>query len=83
MTTNVRLVKCAKLKREAPGLDIPTYPGELGEKIYHHISEEAWNGWLEYLTMFINEGRLAVDQPNVKEMLKKEMIDFLNLDSIE
>lgn len=83
MTAKIRLVQCAKLKHEAPGLDEPPYPGELGEKIYHHISEEAWNEWLNYLTILINEGRLIVDQLDVKEMLKNEMIKFLNLDNVK
>jgi Fe-S cluster biosynthesis and repair protein YggX len=82
MTTKTRFVRCAKLKREATGLDAIPYPGGLGQKIYDHISEEAWNEWLNSLTMLINEGRLAVDQPNVKEMLENEMIQFLDLDSI-
>ena len=82
MTNNTRIITCAKLKREAPGLDAPPYPGHLGEKIYHHTSVEAWNEWLNYLTMLINEGRLAVDQADVKEVLKKEMVEFLELKNI-
>ena len=30
----MRTVKCIKLDKEAEGLDNPTYPGELGKKIY-------------------------------------------------
>jgi Fe-S cluster biosynthesis and repair protein YggX len=82
MNTQPRLVQCAKLKKEASGLGSAPYPGELGEKIYNHISEEAWNQWLTHLTMLINEGRLAIDQPDVKAMLKEEMVQFLNLGDI-
>ena len=29
-----RMVQCVKLGREAEGLDAPTYPGELGQRIF-------------------------------------------------
>ena len=28
--------------REAEGLDRPTYPGQLGKRIYENVSKEAW-----------------------------------------
>ena len=37
-----RTVQCVYLKKEAEGLDFPTYPGELGKRIYNEISKEAW-----------------------------------------
>ena len=42
-----RMVKCIKLGREAEGLDFPTYPGELGKRIFENVSKEAWRLWLE------------------------------------
>jgi Fe-S cluster biosynthesis and repair protein YggX len=74
------MVKCAKLNREAAGLTFVPYPGELGQKIYHHISEEAWNEWINYLTRLINEKRLDVADPQVKESIESQMKDFLFLE---
>ncbi len=34
-----RMVQCAKLGKEAEGLDFPPLPGELGKRIYESISE--------------------------------------------
>ena len=34
-----RMVKCVKLGREAEGLDRPTYPGELGKRIFDNVSK--------------------------------------------
>ena len=36
-----RVVQCVLLKREAPGLDRPPYPGDLGRRIYESVSREA------------------------------------------
>ena len=42
-----RTVNCVKLGKEAEGLDKPTYPGELGQKIFDNVSKEAGvNSWL-------------------------------------
>lgn len=71
-----RMVNCAKLGKLAPGLIAPTYPGELGQKIYEHISQEAWQLWLNHQTMLINEYRLSMLDPKAREFLAKEMENF-------
>jgi Fe-S cluster biosynthesis and repair protein YggX len=40
------MVQCVVLKKEAPGLERVPYPGELGRRIYEHVSKEAWAQWL-------------------------------------
>ena len=72
-----RLVQCTKLKKELPGLDFAPYPGELGEKIFNSISQEAWLEWQERQTMLINEYRLSMLDPEARKMLEKEMQAFL------
>lgn len=72
-----RLIECAKLKKEAEGLDHPPYPGDLGKKIYEHVSKEAWQMWLSHQTMLINEYRLSLIDPKAREFLVQEMNKFL------
>lgn len=72
-----RTIVCAKLKREAEGLDYPTYPGELGKRIYQEISKEAWSQWLNHQTMLINEYRLTPMDPKARKFLEQEMENFL------
>ena len=72
-----RMIYCAKLKKEAPGLERQPYPGELGKKIFDNISEEAWQMWLTHQTMLINEFRLSMLDPKAREFLAKEMDNFL------
>jgi Fe-S cluster biosynthesis and repair protein YggX len=71
-----RTVQCVMLKREAPGLDRPPYPGELGRRIYDSVSREAWARWLQHQTMLINEYRLTPIEPKARKFLEAEMEKF-------
>jgi len=62
-----RMVNCVKLGHEAEGLDRPTYPGELGKRIYENVSKEAWQGWLRPQTMPVNENRLNPADPKARK----------------
>lgn len=68
-----RTVNCIMLKKEAEGLDRPTYPGELGKRIYESVSKEAWQQWLRHQTMLINEYRLTPVDPKARKFLEEEM----------
>ena len=68
-----RTVNCVKLKKEAEGLDYPTYPGDLGKRIYDNVSKEAWQGWLQHQTMLINEYRITPMDPKARKFLETEM----------
>jgi len=67
-----RIVKCAKLKKEAEGLDYPPYPGPLGLKIFENVSKEAWSAWLEHQTMLLNEKRLSLVDPQARKYLTEQ-----------
>ncbi|MEM7208052.1 MAG: oxidative damage protection protein [Pseudomonadota bacterium] len=68
-----RMVQCVKLGVEAEGLDRPTYPGDLGKKIYLNVSKEAWGAWVRHQTMLINEYRLTPVDPQARKFLEEEM----------
>lgn len=72
-----RKVNCSKLNQELDGLDYVPYPGEIGQKIFDNISQQAWDMWLGQQTMLINEYRLSVVDPKSREFLEKEMEKFL------
>lgn len=71
-----RKVNCVKLKKEAEGLAMQPYPGELGKRIFDNVSKEAWQMWLKHQTMLINEYRLSTLDPKAREYLAKEMDNF-------
>jgi Fe-S cluster biosynthesis and repair protein YggX len=68
-----RMVNCIKLKREAEGLATPPYPGELGQRIFEHVSRPAWAEWLDHQKMLINEYRLQLSDPKARAFLAAEM----------
>jgi Fe-S cluster biosynthesis and repair protein YggX len=70
-------VFCLKLQKEAQGLSVAPYPGELGQKIYDHICLEAWQQWIKHQTLLINEHRLSLADPQARQFLTKEMEAFL------
>jgi len=72
-----RMVNCIKLGKEAEGLDMLTYPGELGQKIFDNISKEAWQSWVNHQTMLMNEYRLSPINPKDRKFLEEEMEKFL------
>ncbi|SDY79143.1 oxidative damage protection protein [Nitrosomonas sp. Nm58] len=68
-----RIVKCIKLRREAEGLDFPTFPGELGKRIFENVSKEAWNQWIQHQTMLVNEYRLNLADIKARKYLAAQM----------
>jgi Fe-S cluster biosynthesis and repair protein YggX len=68
-----RQIMCVKLKREAEGLDYPTYPGELGRRIFENVSKEAWKNWLEQQKMLVNENRLNLADKKARDYLAQQM----------
>lgn len=72
-----RTVECVKLGKEAEGLDKPPYPGELGQRIFEHVSKEAWQQWMGQQTILINEYRISVIDPKGRAFLEEQMEKFL------
>jgi Fe-S cluster biosynthesis and repair protein YggX len=72
-----KMVNCVKLGREAEALDRPPYPGALGIRIYENISKEAWQGWLKFQTMQVNENRLNLSDASARKFLAAEMEKYL------
>jgi Fe-S cluster biosynthesis and repair protein YggX len=75
------MVMCAKLRRELPGLEKPPIPGELGQRIYDHISQRAWDMWQEHSRLLINHYGLNLADPDARQLLRTEMERFLFGDS--
>jgi len=71
-----RMVQCVKLGREAEGLDRPTYPGPLGQRIFENVSKEAWQGWIKFQTMLVNENRLNLSDPQARKYLAIQMENY-------
>ena len=71
-----RTIQCAYLRKEGEGLSFPPYPGELGKRIYHHISKEAFELWKRHQTMLVNENRLNLADARARQYLARQMEQF-------
>jgi Fe-S cluster biosynthesis and repair protein YggX len=71
-----RKVFCVKLQKELPGLDETPFDNELGQRIYDHVSKEAWRMWVEQMKMIMNEYRLNLGTPEAQEFLLKQMEEY-------
>ena len=68
-----RLVNCIKLGTQAEGLDLPPYPGPLGERIWEEVSKPAWAEWMKQQTMLVNENRLNLADARARQYLARQM----------
>lgn len=71
-----RMVKCAKLGKELPGVVYKPFDNELGQRIYDNVSQDAWRMWIEYSKMLVNEYRLDLTSPRHQQILLTEAERF-------
>lgn len=71
------LIYCRKLKQTLPAIRFLPITGELGARIKEEISQQAWEKWLGYQTILINEYRLNLTDPKAKKFLFEQMEKFL------
>ncbi len=71
-----RMVYCVKLKQELPGLEKPPFPGELGQRIYEHVSRQAYDLWPAQSTQIISQRQLNMADPEARKLLRQEMEKF-------
>jgi Fe-S cluster biosynthesis and repair protein YggX len=75
------MVQCRKYGEELPGLKQPPMPGKTGQDIFEHVSEKAWQAWLQHQTMLINEKQLnLMDQESRKYLAEQREQFFSNAD---
>ena len=71
-----RMVNCAKLGRELPGLNRPPFGGALGKRVYENISQQAWLLWQDQSTLLINHYGLNLRDPAAQKFLMEQMEQF-------
>ena len=72
----VRMVHCVKLGQDLPGLNEPPWPGELGQRIYEHVSARGWKMWEDRMKMILNEYRLMPWQKEAQDLVARAMEEF-------
>ncbi|MBE0658363.1 MAG: oxidative damage protection protein [Bryobacteraceae bacterium] len=78
-----RMVQCVKLGRELEGLSESPFDNPLGQRIYDHVSKEAWGMWVEHMKMIMNEYRLNLGNREAQEFLLKQMEEYFFGDGLK
>jgi Fe-S cluster biosynthesis and repair protein YggX len=71
-----RMVNCAKLGRELPGVVYRPFDNELGKRIYDNVSQDAWRQWIEHSKMLVNEYRIDLTSPQGQKTLLDQAEKF-------
>jgi Fe-S cluster biosynthesis and repair protein YggX len=71
-----RTVHCVKFGKTLEGLPKPPIKGELGQRVFEHVSKDAWRMWLEHSKMLINEYRLDLMSENGQRVWMTELEKF-------
>lgn len=71
-----RMVKCAKLGQELPGMPYKPFSNELGQRIYDSVSMDAWRQWIEFSKMIVNEYRLDLTSQQGQRLLMEQAEKF-------
>ena len=77
MRAMARMVQCAKLREELPGLPYKPFTDALGQRIYDTISQQAWTQWIEHSKKLVNEYRLDLTLKKSHDTLKEQCEAFL------
>jgi len=71
------MVYCVKLKRQLPGLEEVPFDGHpLGQRVFEHVSKQAWQMWVDQMRIIMNEYRLNLADQRAQEFLLKQMEEF-------
>ena len=78
-----RTVFCRKYQQELPGLTAPPLPGPAGVDLYEHVSTKAWQEWMSYQTMLINEKQLNLMDMTARAYLSQQRDQFSKDGSVD
>ena len=69
-------VFCRKYQKDLPALPAPPLPGPKGLDLFQNVSAQAWQEWLSYQTMLINEKQLNLMDMTARAYLSEQMDRF-------
>ena len=78
-----RMVNCARLNKELPGLEAAPFPGPRGQEIFETVSQQAWQEWQTLQTMLINEKHLSLVDAEARKYLQGEMDKYFSGDDYD
>lgn len=73
------MIFCQYLKQHEDAMPQAPLPGALGGYLLSHISQKAWQIWLDNQVKIINENRLSLARPADRAYLKQQMRLFFQI----
>jgi Fe-S cluster biosynthesis and repair protein YggX len=80
MSATPRTVHCSKLGEELPGLPFKPFPGEFGQRIYDHVSLQAWQMWIKESPRYVNTYRVDLQSPEGQAFMRQQMLVYFGLE---
>ena len=71
-------VFCIKYKKDLPRMDRAPFPGPNGVDLFNNVSKKAWQEWLSFQTMLINEKQLSLADSASRKYLNEQLQSFLD-----
>lgn len=79
--TQTPTVFCSRLKQELPAITSRvTFFGAFADQIRQHVSQRAWQEWMEMQIKVINEYRLHLGEASHRQFLQDTAARFFCLD---
>lgn len=70
------MVQDSRYKKEMEGLDEPPFDSDFGNKVFHNVSKQSWQEWVDRQKMLLNEYRLQPWTREAQEFLVEQMEQF-------
>jgi len=81
MSESTPTVFCSRLQQELPAITSRlTFSGAFADKIRQHVSQKAWNEWLDMQMKVINEYRLHLGEASHRQFLQDSAAKFFGFD---
>lgn len=75
-----RIVHCAKLDQDLPGLARAPFPNDLGQYLYENLSKQAWDMWLAESVRYINTYRVDLSSREGTEFMLEQLKIWLGIE---
>ncbi len=72
-------VQCVKCGKAGEAITDPIFMGRLESEIKAKVCKPCWKQWENMRVMVINEYRVNLGDESGRELVKKQMLSFLNL----
>lgn len=71
-----KTIFCRRYQKDLPAMARAPYPGAKGQDLLDNVSQQAWDDWMKFQTMLINERQLNLMDLTARTYLAEQMDKF-------